>query len=175
MFCKYCGKEVAEHAFVCPSCGGLIGELPNAQAQAQKAKEADQFFGNVSQPNAQTANTPQPPSRKYVVFARVSKIVSIISLVFSGLTAFLLMLAFMGGVSGSYGDGSGYAMLAFGWIYAIICGAVALELGIVGFVFGRIQKYDLSVKKLSKVAVILCIIAFAWSIFFIFSPFFYMM
>lgn len=175
MFCKYCGKEVSDYAFVCPHCGGLIGELPNAKTQAQQAKEADHFFGTATNTGAQAA-TMQPPSKKHVVFAKVSKIISIVSLVFSGIAFFSLALAALGMLAGGLdGHEVWFALYVMGLIYGFACGVITLQLGIVGFVFGRIQKHSMEVANLSKTAFILCLISFVLSLFFFFSPMFFIL
>ena len=178
MYCKYCGKEVAEHAFVCPSCGGLIGELPNAQTQPQK--EAEESFGDsplqpVPQAKTQEEMEKQKTANRHQKLAKLSKTFGVVSLILAGIAAFLLMIATFGGISMSYGNNETASIaFIFGWLYAILLGALSGAFGIASFVLGLIQKDSEGVKKLSTTAFVLGLVVFFVSIFFIFSPVFYL-
>lgn len=184
MYCRYCGKEVIDTAFVCPSCGSLIGKLPpeyqkQVEEEWKKQQEVDTFFGTQqSQQSAQTQQpqpTPcamqaqQPVSRKEKVFSTLAKVLSIIGIVFSGIALFCLLLAVTDMIT--YGDG---VLFALGWIYGMVCGVIGCQLGIAGFVFGCLQKRSQGVKKLSTWAFVLGIVSCVLAFWFIFSPWFYM-
>lgn len=59
MFCRNCGKELCDDAFVCPSCGCLAKDLPKTQGVAVKTasstKETDTSLENRKGGKAKTA------------------------------------------------------------------------------------------------------------------------
>ena len=138
-----------DQAYVCPSCGGLIKPLPQAEYPAQPT---------------QTPN----PSNKKKLLAKLSRIFSKLGGIFSGigLGFFLLqiigwvILFAMNGYSSAYQNADGIVygwygdiilwgtmFILYGWLFSLIFVAVAAEAATAGFVLGLIQAEDKAVKK----------------------------
>lgn len=149
-----------EQAYVCPSCGGLIKPLPQAEYVAQP--------------------TPTPtPSNKKKRLARLSHIFSKLGGIFNGigLGFFLLqiigwvILFAMNGYTGAYQGTDGFVydwygdilllatmFILYGWIFSLIFVAIAAEAATAGFVMGLIQAEDKAVKKRGIIIFILTMV-----------------
>ena len=122
MFCRFCGNELHNEAYVCPSCGRLVKPLPTEYSDEQM----------------QPCPQPIQPSRK---FYRLAKIFSILGTVFSGLTLlfgviFLSMIVFGVTLMGDAG-----IILVLYSLFALLAmvgfAPFALTMGILAFVFSR--------------------------------------
>lgn len=149
MFCRHCGRAVMEQAYVCPSCGGLIKPLPQAEYVAQP--------------------TPAPnPSNKKKRLARLSHIFSKLGGIFNGIGLGFFLLELIGwaiifavnGYTGAHQNADGIVygwygdiilwatmFILYGWMFSLIFVAVAAEAATAGFVMGLIQAEDKAVKK----------------------------
>ena len=43
MFCSNCGKELNDQAYICPSCGRLVGSPVKSSQEKQSKKQLDRF------------------------------------------------------------------------------------------------------------------------------------
>lgn len=177
MYCKYCGKEVSEHAFVCPACGGLLGEIVPVQTQTKEA--AQNVPAQPLKTTSQEESGTQTTERKHERLAKLSKTFGILSLSFAGATACILLFATLGGLITQYGTGteswlSDGVAFVLGWLYSMIFGTLAMGFGVPSFVLGLIQKDSESVKKISTIAFVLGIVLFFLSVSFLFSPIFWL-
>ena len=156
MFCRYCGKEVLDQAYMCPSCGRMLKELPSPIVEPIPIEEK-----------------PQKKRDKYKVPAMV---LSIVATVLSGIQlAFVLGTMSTLGVAlfGSSVVGSddwaalgwlGVVWFAYG-VWALIgLSPFSTATGIIGFCFGR-KTENKKIKKLSIVAFVLAIIVAVCAVF----------
>ena len=163
MFCRYCGKEVLDEAYMCPSCGSMLKELPIQQAEAAQ----------IAKPTQTIEEKPQKKRDKYKVPAMV---LSIVAIVLSGIQlAFVLGTMSTLGVAlfGSSVVGSddwaalgwlGVVWFAYG-VWALIgLSPFSTATGIIGFCFGRKTENE-KIKKLSIVAFVLAIIVAVCAVF----------
>ena len=156
MFCRFCGKQVLDEAYMCPSCGCMIRPLPQTVA-----------------PVTVEAPASKEPSKAHKVLHRLSKnftkvgvILNAIGFAFMILSIIFMIIGLVGAeeygylsqLSSSTMEELNYAeeMMATGMIfwyvfglYGLIVVAVSSELSTVGFVFSLIQKVDPSIKKKS--------------------------
>lgn len=156
MFCRHCGKQLADEAYVCPSCGGLIRPLPTvAPAPAVAA-----------------------PQRKERL-ERLSKIFTKIGIIFNAVAFGLVILTWIGlvismiSLDGFYSHAYeaeydlvilyGVLLCVYAWIFSVLVSAIGFELSTAGFVLGIIQKYDEGIKRKSTVVFIWGIILFTVS------------
>lgn len=156
MFCRFCGKQVLDEAYMCPSCGCMIRPLPQTVA-----------------PVTVEAPASKEPSKAHKVLHRLSKnftkvgvILNAIGFGFTILSIIFMIIGLVGAEEYGYlsqlcsstMEELNYAeeMMATGimfWyffgLYGLIAVAVSSELSTVGFVFSLIQKVDPSIKKKS--------------------------
>lgn len=121
MFCRFCGQQTRDEAYVCPACGGQLKAFP-----------AELFQDQI--PYAR----PTQPSRK---FFRLAKIFSIIATALSGITllggAWFVFMLCMGMVLG--GDGGLLLVIfsVYGMFAMVGFAPFALTTGIMAFVFKK--------------------------------------
>ena len=156
MFCRFCGKQVLDEAYMCPSCGCMIRPLP--QAVAPVTVEAP-----ISNEPSKAHKTLHRLSKN---FTKVGVILNAIGFAFTILSIIFMIIGLVGAeeygylsqLSSSTMEELNYAeeMMATGiifWyvfgLYGLIAVAVSSELSTVGFVFSLIQKVDPSIKKKS--------------------------
>ena len=156
MFCRFCGKQVLDEAYMCPSCGCMIRPLP--QAVAPVTVEAP-----ISNEPSKAHKTLHRLSKN---FTKVGVILNAIGFAFTILSIIFMIIGLVGAeeygylsqLSSSTMEELNYAeeMLAggvIGWycfsIYGLIVLAISSELSTVGFVLSLIQKVDPSIKKKS--------------------------
>ncbi len=48
MFCKYCGKQIEDHAAVCPYCSGVLEEIPNNLKGTSDQNKDNEFYIKIS-------------------------------------------------------------------------------------------------------------------------------
>lgn len=83
MYCKTCGKEIPDGAYVCPYCGQQVNSQPSDDiAQRQRA----QFYAQNMQNVPPVSNVSAPPTGKMNVCA-------LLGLIFGCVAAFLTLLA----------------------------------------------------------------------------------
>ena len=131
MFCRYCGKELIDEAYVCPDCGGLVRPLPSVQTQAQPAQpERKEKLEKLSR-----------------VFAKIGLIMNAVAfgMCVLSLTCFL-GLRFGAWVNES--EGFAWALLwLYSWMISVGVASISCEVSTAGFVLGLIQKHNEEVKK----------------------------
>ena len=132
MFCRYCGKELIDEAYVCPACGGLVRPLPRVQTQS----------------------APAQPERKEKL-EKLSHIFAKIGMIFNAVAFGMCMLSLICFLGFAYVKGwqtpeEGIAW-AFFWLYswagAVVVASASCEISTAGFVLGLIQKHNEKVKK----------------------------
>lgn len=147
MFCRHCGREVMNEAYICPSCGGLIKPLP----------QADYF----TQPT-------ETPKKGKARLARLSRIFSKLGGIFGGIGLGFFLLQIVGWIiifavnsyTGAHQNADGFVyewyrdilllatmFILYGLIFSLIFVSIAAEAATAGFVMGLIQAEDKAVKK----------------------------
>ncbi|MBE7079141.1 MAG: hypothetical protein E7380_04725 [Clostridiales bacterium] len=136
MFCRHCGKEVFDEAFVCPSCGGQLRHIPTAQ--------------------------PAPQTNRRAKFAKVSRILSTVTAILNGVALGFWLMKIIGTVigfkGGETGEHVGAWMMVYGWIFSMIFALIACEAGTAGFVFGLIQKDNRKVKRFAIIVFVVSVV-----------------
>lgn len=129
MFCKFCGKELPENAYVCVGCGCLVGKAPEKKEKKEK---------KIREPNER-----QPiMSFLFKIFLIISFSATVLSL---GASLFSLTYADVySHIPTSYYNWSIriYPNFAFS-LFATILGAIGLGFAIVVFIFGLKEKETL--------------------------------
>ena len=132
MFCRYCGKELAEHAVVCTQCGAWVKEeekecreMPATEnaAKAEKSEQRSKLFGVIA----------------------AACIAAAMSLIFAG-------IAKIGTTNSLWDEDFFMAAFLFSW--------AALAFGIVSFVFAMKSRKNAPVRYVSTLVFILSILAF---------------
>ena len=150
MFCRYCGKEVLDQAYMCPSCGRMLKELPAPIVEPIQIEEK-----------------PQKKRDKYKVPAMVLSIVTLvlsgIQLCFVASTLSMFGIAFLGvgsSLNGSWEALGWLGVVFFAYTVYILIGLspFSTATGIIGLVFGR-KTENKKMKKLSVAAFVLALVA----------------
>ncbi len=135
MFCKNCGNELSDNAYVCPKCGCLAGETSEAKPVAVVENESND-------------------KDKKQLLVRVFLILTI-GFIFSALTCSILAVAAMDiYVTDYYVElytNSAWTVIAF------VDGLLALGFGIATFVLG-LKRADKLLKMMSIICFVLSII-----------------
>ena len=157
MFCRYCGNEINDQAYVCPKCGCLARELPSNVGDTDKKRAGEAVVsGNLSNPSN--------PSRKFNILA---KIFSIVGTALSAVILLSVSLFMMFYFSADLGLELGAVFLAIyavlGIYIAFIFWPFALATGILALVFGNKSNKE-ELKPLARTAFTLSIVAAACTI-----------
>ncbi|MBQ8394740.1 MAG: zinc ribbon domain-containing protein [Clostridia bacterium] len=149
MFCRFCGNEVHDEAYICPSCGRQIKAFPNdfAEEPVQPAELAP-----IEQPT--------PPKGKATV-KRLSRVFGTLGIVFNALGFAFMLATLLGWIMLMVGEAQvdyyasepyfviGTLFLMYGGIFGLIFTAFATEFATAAFVLGLIQKEDRTLKRRS--------------------------
>ena len=146
MFCKNCGKEVADGAYVCTGCGCLVQDTKN---------------------NVLLEETKKAPSAKITLLLKIFLMISI-SCAVLGIACYAIAVALAEGYVyiGSYSS-YGYASVYpnFGWCLFALCYSFChLGTAIPAFIFGLKEKQEQGLKFISLLNFIASIILFATSL-----------
>ena len=167
MFCRYCGKEVLDQAYMCPSCGRMLKELPiQAESSTPSIQEIDMS------PSLSTEQKTASDSHKYkaMIFSIIGMNFSVGQILLTGPA-----LAMLNSIS--FFTESEHPSIAFlfafigvlflaGSFYLSFLYPVCLGMGIAGFCLGRktknsvIRKLSVAVLPVSLVAGVF--VAFLW-------------
>ena len=132
MFCKNCGKEVADNAYVCTNCGCLVQESVETKRTQTVILEANQ----------------KQPSKKVTLLLKLFLILSI-SFAMLGLACYALAVAdpyYWISSSGHYM----YICPNFEWCTFALCSSVChLGLAVPSFIFGIKEKKEQGLKLIS--------------------------
>ena len=146
MFCRYCGKEVLDQAYMCPSCGRMLKELPS--------------------PIVEPIQIEEKPKDDYKVKTRIFSIIGIAlgALQILLIGAALVLIGSIGYFTEMCKEGEAvvaavYGLFSFaGGAYASFLYPVTLTMGIMGFCNGR-KTQDTKGKRLSVAAFIISLVA----------------
>lgn len=142
MFCKNCGKEVADGAFVCTGCGCLVDETHHNKVVLEERKKA--------------------PSNKITVLLKVFLIISI-SCALLSMACFAIAVALSSGWL--YGSSNVSVYLNADWcVFTFCCSLCHLGTAIPAFIFGLKEKQEQGLKFIALMNFIASIIAFITSI-----------
>lgn len=179
MYCRFCGKQVADEAYLCPSCGCLIKPLP--QTEVDFAAKAVELPAKEGPSNAQ-----KKLHKLSKIFTKVGIILNAIAFGFLVLGLIFFAVAAYGlstynELGGYYASSSEYYYGAIaeaqellvgscmGLYYCAMCtmsvSAISIELSTAGFVLSLIQKVDPAVKKKSIPVFVCSIVFFVLSIY----------
>ena len=156
MFCRYCGKQVLDEAYMCPSCGKMLKELPTPIVEPMQIEEK-----------------PQQKRDKYKVPAMVLSIVtlvlSVVQLCFVFGTLSTLGVALFGSAVSPSDDWAalgwfGVVWFAYGAWALMALSPASTTTGIIGLVFGR-KTENRKMKKLSVAAFVLSMIVLVFALF----------
>ena len=141
MFCRNCGKELCEKAYVCPACGVLVGQKPTVKTEEKLVEKVQEeiTIGELS---------------KKTKLAKLFGILSFCCICVTFLFVFI-------GIADSYVIGSYYYFFIASWGITTgwIVSWVALGLGITAFIFGLKQK-EYATNYISTLVFIASIAAF---------------
>lgn len=151
MFCRYCGKQVLDQAYMCPSCGSMLKELPTQKVETVQIAAPTQTI---------------EPKDNYKAKTRIFSIVGIAlgALQILLIGAAMVLLGSIGyfteiGKEGEAVVAAVYGLFSFaGGAYVSFLYPVTLTMGIMGFCNGR-KTQDAKGKKLSVAAFIISLVA----------------
>ena len=136
MFCRFCGKQIRDEAYVCPACGGHVKAFPPSVSPAY--------------PQAQA---PAPAGRKPAI-KRLCRVFGTLGIAFNAVAfgAFILqiiswILIVVCAMQETYAAAEPYLKWAvycgtFAWVIGAITISLGADFSITAFVFGKIQKED---------------------------------
>jgi len=143
MFCRNCGKELCEKAYVCPACGVLVGQKPVVKTEEKAVeKELEEIA---------IGKTPKE--------TKLAKLFGILSFCCICVTFLFVFI----GIADSYiyiiGSYKYFLVASWGITTGWIVSWVALGFGITAFVFGLKQK-EYAINYISTLVFIASIAAF---------------
>lgn len=154
MYCKHCGKELADEAIMCPNCGTPTGIIFKSAKPEKKIKTERQSVEEDTNP--------------YKPFGIISCILSILGLIFTvTFCSFSLALAEQAGYSYMWVNNS--MIVTYAEIFStlmpimIVFGLIAATLIIIGLIFGILGAH--SSRQTSGTTSIPSIIGIAFSSF----------
>ena len=125
MFCRKCGKELSDNAYVCTNCGVLTGK------GAVEKREKKPITGQ----NAECADDKE---------TSLAKLFGMLAFIFIAISISVLFIPLI--TRGYYSVGHNnlryYGYEATFYVIAVIMSVIGLGLGITGFVLGLKQKND---------------------------------
>ena len=130
MYCRFCGKELVNEAFACPSCGGLVHPLPKENIQPAQTERKEKV------------------ERLSHIFSKIGMILNIVAfgVCLLSLTCFF-GFAYVKGWE-TVEEGIAWMLLwLYAWMASVSVGATACEFATAGFILGLIQKHNEKVKK----------------------------
>lgn len=144
MFCRFCGREVYDEAYVCPSCGRELRALPT-----------------------EPITVPTAAPRGKGKLQKMSRIFGTLGITFNAVGFGCLLVLLLGwvlllvsAVQPEYNEmveaclGLGAACLYFGVLFGIIFVSFGVDFSTAAFVLGLIQKEDKALKRRSTGAFI---------------------
>ena len=114
MFCRNCGKELCEKAYVCPACGVLVGKKPTVMTEEKVVERAQEeiTIGGISKETKR------------------AKLFGIVAFILICITFIFIFIGISQGFVSSYGDFNFYNWATItGWIIssaALVFGVIAL-------------------------------------------------
>ena len=162
MFCRYCGNEVLEQAYMCPACKNMLKALPTEKFVTEQESDASK----------ESAKSPKRDK-----FKVAGMVLSIVCIVLSAVQILFLFGAFSAFATALWGmeytqddwaalGWFGVVLFAYSWVISMALSPFSTATGIVGFIFGRKTEHK-KVKKLSLVSFILAMIALTIAIAFV--------
>ena len=158
MFCRNCGKELAEQAFASPSCGCLARDLPYEQPKTETEEELALKKAQKEQEMAERIKKAEKKTKLFSVLAFVFLCVSM-CFVFAQISEYLLPL---------YGEVSYYEYDTSASALAMLFSWAALAMGIVSFVFSTpLREKNPAMRTIACFVFIAGIVGFFIPIFFL--------
>lgn len=154
MYCRFCGKELVNEAFVCPDCGGLVRPLQKENIQPAQTERKEKL------------------EKLSHIFAKIGMILNAVSfgVCVLSLTCFLGFAYIEGWQTPE--EGIAWALLwLYSWMASVAIAGTACEFSTAGFIMGLIQKHNEKVKKFAVgvfVASIVLTLVSMFGFFFIF-------
>ena len=148
MFCRFCGKQIHDEAYVCPACGGQVKAFPPSVSPAY--------------PQAQ----PPAPADRKPALKRLCRVFGTLGIAFNAVAfgAFILqiiswILIVVCAMQETYAAAEPYLMLSvycgsFAWIIGAITVGLGADFSIAAFVLSKIQKEDKHLNRRSTGAFI---------------------